>query len=192
MRFPEGRVHEDIPIVLPAHFAARSVDVIPDPVYFYRIREGDELSITQRRTEPRVLLDRLAAIEEVCDFLTEHGPPDARRRYCERVVAEDLRYHVDVLDGADNAYRELLLDRVNAFLDRAEPSIFDAMPPVERRKWELVRRRDLPELIELVRRQNRATLRMRIGRRVPVRYRRRLRSAVRALRHHSPTSSSSS
>jgi CDP-glycerol glycerophosphotransferase len=192
MRFPEGVVHEDIPIVLPAHFAARSVDVIAEPVYLYRIRESDDLSITQRRLEPRVLLDRLAAIEHVCDYIAEHGPPDARRRYCERVVAEDLRYHVDVLDRADDGYRALLLDRVNAFLDRAEPGIFDALPPIERRKWQLVRSRELPELIELVRAQNRATLRMRIGRRVPVRYRRRLRSAVRALRRHSSTSSSSS
>jgi CDP-glycerol glycerophosphotransferase len=192
MRFPEGVLHEDIPIVLPAHFAARSVDVIADPVYLYRIREGDDRSITQRKAEPRVLLDRLAAIEHVCDYLAEHGPPGARRRYCERVVAEDLRYHVDVLDRADDGYRMLLLDEVNVFLDRTEPGILDALPPVERRKWELVRRRELAELIELVRAQNRATLPVRLARRVPARYRRRLRSAVRALRHHSSTSSSSS
>src|ERR1043166_8445137 len=37
--FPEGRVHEDIPVVLPAHFAAKSVDVISEPVYLYRGRE---------------------------------------------------------------------------------------------------------------------------------------------------------
>ena len=33
-RFPEGVLNEDIPVILPAHFAARSVDVIADPIYF--------------------------------------------------------------------------------------------------------------------------------------------------------------
>ena len=77
-RFPEGVVHEDIPVTLPAHFKARSVDVVADPVYLYRIREDGELSITQRRLEPRVLLDRLAAVEQVDEYLAEHGPRRAR------------------------------------------------------------------------------------------------------------------
>jgi CDP-glycerol glycerophosphotransferase len=174
-RFPEGVVHEDIPIVIPAHFEARSVDVIAEPVYLYRIREGGELSITQRRLQPKTLLDRLAAIEQVSDYLAEHGPAGAQRWYHESVVADDLRYHLEVLDRADDDYRTLFLDRVNPFLDRVEPDLLDG-------EWQLVRQRRMPELVELVRSNNRPSLRMRVARRVPVRYRRRLRSAVRALR----------
>jgi CDP-glycerol glycerophosphotransferase len=59
-RFPEGVVHEDIPVILPAHFEARAVDVLAEPVYHYRIREH---SITDRRREPHVLRDRLAATQ---------------------------------------------------------------------------------------------------------------------------------
>jgi glycosyltransferase involved in cell wall biosynthesis len=182
MRFPEGVVHEDIPIVLPAHFKARSVDVIADPVYHYRAREGGERSITQRRLERSVLLDRLAAVEHVSAFLAEHGPAEARRWYHERVLADDLRYHLDVLDRADDDYRALFLDRAGAFLAAAAPGALEALPAPERRKWELVRRREIDELVELLRSQRRVTLRMRVARRVPVRYRRQLRRAVRALR----------
>jgi CDP-glycerol glycerophosphotransferase len=60
-RFPVGVYNEDIPITIPAHFAARSVDVISEPVYLWRSREGGEKSITQRRAEMRMLLDRLRA-----------------------------------------------------------------------------------------------------------------------------------
>src|SRR3954471_21747388 len=70
--FPEGVLNEDIPVILPAHFAARSVDVISDPIYYWRIRDGEQLSITQRRLEPRALRDRLAAMEQVVDWLDEH------------------------------------------------------------------------------------------------------------------------
>jgi hypothetical protein len=83
-----------------------------------------------------------------------------------------------VLDRADAGYRELFLDRVNAFLDRVEPDLLDD-------DWRLVRRRAMPELVERVRAENRATLKMRLARRVPVRYRRPLRRAVRALRARS-------
>jgi CDP-glycerol glycerophosphotransferase len=178
-RFPEGVVHEDIPVILPAHFMASSVDVIADPTYLWRSREGGELSITQRRLEPRVLLDRLAAISQVCDYLRAHGPPHALRWYRESVVTDDLRYHLEVLDRADEGYRQLFLEKANEFLD---DEVTVGLPPGERRKWELVRRRDLDELLELLRREHRPTLRMRIARWVPVRHRARVRSAVRALR----------
>ena len=47
--------------MIPAHFMARAVDVLPEPVYLYREREDGSRSITHRRAELPVLLDRLAA-----------------------------------------------------------------------------------------------------------------------------------
>ena len=79
--------------MLPAQFAARSVDVIAEPVYLYRIREGIDVSdqsITQRRLDRQVLLDRIAAVEHVLDHLGREGPRKARRWYEQSVVADDL------------------------------------------------------------------------------------------------------
>jgi len=150
LRFPEGVVHEDIPVVVPAHFLARSVDVVTEPVYLYREREDGARSITQRRAELRTLIDRLAAVEHVSAFLGDLRPA-AKRWYDESVAEEDLRYHIDVLDEADDEYRALFLERANAFLDRAAPGIEDRLPAIQRLKWQLVRRRRMPELLEVVR-----------------------------------------
>ncbi len=150
LAFPVGVVHEDIPVVLPAHFMARAVDVLPEPVYLYREREDGSRSITDRRAELPVLLDRLRAVETVSAWLDEHGPPGSRRLYAESVVEEDLRYHVDVLDEAGDEYRQVFLDRANAFLDAAGPGVEDGLPAIQRLKWHLVRRRLLPELLEVV------------------------------------------
>jgi CDP-glycerol glycerophosphotransferase len=144
-RFPEGRLHEDIPVILPAHFAARAVDVIAEPVYYWRVR-GD--SITQRRLERRALLDRLQAIEDVRAHLAEHGPRRALRWYDQSVVADDLRLHLDVLEDADDEYRALFLDRAGAFVERAR---LRELPAIDRLKWELVRRRRLDDLLEALR-----------------------------------------
>ena len=153
-RFPEGVAHEDIPVVLPAQFAARSVDVIAEPVYLYRIREGIDVSdqsITQRRLDRQVLLDRIAAVEHVRDHLAREGPRGARRWYEQSAVAEDLLYFLNVLDNADEEYRAVFLDRVNRFLDRADRHVFDELLAIDRLKWELVRRRLMPELLEVLR-----------------------------------------
>jgi CDP-glycerol glycerophosphotransferase len=168
LRFPEGVVHEDIPVVLPAHFMAKSVDVLADPVYLYRVREDGSLSITQRRLEPRVLLDRLAAVEHVSNYLAEHGPRKAKRRYDESAVADDLRLHLNILDRADEDYRQLFLDRVNAHLDTVHKRVFDPLRAIDRLKWHLVRRRLMPELLEVLRFQKEqlsTTPPLRIGRR---------------------------
>jgi CDP-glycerol glycerophosphotransferase len=151
LRFPEGMLHEDIPVVVPAQFAARSVDVIAEPVYLYRVREGEDRSITQRRTEIAALEGRVRAVELVSDRLGRQGPPGAARWYLESVVAEDLRYYLDVLDVAGDDYRQAFLELVNAFLDRAGDDPFDRLAPIERLKWHLVRRRLMPELLEVLR-----------------------------------------
>ena len=111
LRFPEGVLHEDIPVVVPAHFQARSVDVVSRPVYLYRMREDGELSITQRRAELRTLRDRIAAVEQARRHIVRHGPYGSRRWYDQCVVAEDLRYHLDVLDEAGDEYRALFLEQ---------------------------------------------------------------------------------
>ncbi len=151
LSFPEGVLHEDIPVVVPAHFMARSVDVISEPVYHWRIREDGDLSITQRRLETRTLRDRMAAIEAVSEYLAANGPRGAKGWYDEAVVADDLRYHLNVLESADDEYIELFMERVNAFLDRAGKRIYDPLPAIERLKWHLVRRRLVPELLEVLR-----------------------------------------
>ncbi len=158
-RFPEGMLHEDIPVVVAAQFAAKSVDVIQQTVYYWRIREDGDLSITQRRLEQRALGDRVTAVEMVVDHLERHASRKARRWYIESTIAEDLRYYLDVLDSADDDYRQLFLDRVNAFLDRAPRivrervrlGLYRRFRAIDRLKWHLVRRRLMPELLEVLR-----------------------------------------
>jgi CDP-glycerol glycerophosphotransferase len=43
-RFPEGVRNEDIPVIMPAHYLAGSVDVVAETVYLWRRREAGDLS----------------------------------------------------------------------------------------------------------------------------------------------------
>jgi hypothetical protein len=76
------------------------------------------------------------------------------------------------------------MERANAILAGAEPGILDRLPAIERRKWELVRAGDVAALIVLINAQRtaRPSLRVRIARRNPEQWRRRLRGAYYDLR----------
>ena len=150
LRFPEGVLHEDIPVTLPAHVLARSVDVLHEPVYHWRIRD-DGASITQKRLEMRALVDRLAAVEHVRGFLREHGTRRLRRWYDERLVRDDLRLHLDLLADADLAYRDRFAEHVRERFGGARPSLFSALPAIDRLKWHLVLQGRTEELLEVLR-----------------------------------------
>jgi CDP-glycerol glycerophosphotransferase len=150
-RFPVGVFYEDIPVTLPAHYLARTVDVIDQTVYLWRMREGDDLSITQRRTETKAVRDRVAAVDHVSRFLAEQGLPISKVLYDRSVLAADLRYFLDVLPIAGDEFRRLFLDLANEFIDRTHEWALDQPTAIERLKWQLVRRRALPELLEVLR-----------------------------------------
>jgi CDP-glycerol glycerophosphotransferase len=150
-RFPVGVYYEDTPVTLPAHYLARSVDVIEQPVYLWRMREGGDLSITQRRTEPKTLRDRVAAVDSVSRFLAGQGLLLSKAAYDRSVLAQDLRFFLEVLPFADDDYRRLFLDLANDFIDRVDDWALDQTFAIDRLKWQLVRRRALPELLEVLR-----------------------------------------
>jgi CDP-glycerol glycerophosphotransferase len=163
LRFPEGRLHEDIPVVLPAHFEAASVDVVGAPVYRYRVRDG---SITRRRNELRALRDRLSAVEHVHGYIAGREAVRQRRRYERSVVRHDLRYHLDLLPDAEDEYRALFMEWAGAFLERAGARVCDGLPAAERVKYRLVRSGRLEELVALLELQRAGvwTARRRLGR----------------------------
>jgi CDP-glycerol glycerophosphotransferase len=150
-RFPEGVVHEDIPVTLPAHHLAASVDVIAAPVYQWRLREDGAPSITQRRLELRVLRDRLDAIAAVRAHLAAHATRKLCRWYDASIVADDLRLHLDLLDEADDAYRALFVARVGELLEDVPRRAFDALPAIDRLKWHLIRRGRMDEAVAVIR-----------------------------------------
>ena len=145
--FPTGVLYEDIAVVLPAHFLARSVDVVEEPVYHWRDRAG---SITARRAVPRGIRDRVTAVSTVSGFLAARGMTEAKRRYDGHALSGDLWLFIDALPEGDAAFHEAFLEHANAFAATVDPAVVDALPLHLRVKWQLVRERRMPELLALL------------------------------------------
>ncbi|MFC7470448.1 glycosyltransferase family 2 protein [Actinomadura keratinilytica] len=136
LAFPEGVLFEDIPVIVPAHFLAGSVDVLSDTVYLWRDRHG---SISNKRALPRAVHDRTAAVTTASTFLGRRlaeaaGTPfeadwaEAKRRYDQSVLAGDLWMFMEALPDGDDAYHQAFLDHANAFADHADPAALAALP----------------------------------------------------------------
>lgn len=150
LRFPEGVLYEDISVVIPAHFLATAVDVLSAPVYLWRERPDDDASITQDRMREDALEDRFRAVRATSEFLGRNATAEDRRRWDRTALGSDLRIFLQVLDMADDAFRQRFLDLAASYLESVAPGVLWELPAIERLKWHLVQQRMLPQLIETI------------------------------------------
>ncbi|MFC3237869.1 glycosyltransferase [Streptomyces nitrosporeus] len=148
--FPVGKLYEDAPVMIPAHYLAGSVDVLRAHVYGWRVREG---SITRRRTDVRGVRDRIAACERISAFLADR---DAGQRllYDVSCLRDDFVYFLEGLPMGSPAYREAFMADAGAFLDRfldrAGRGALEALPAEARIRWQLVHERKLDDLLAVL------------------------------------------
>ncbi|OKJ23449.1 glycosyl transferase [Streptomyces sp. CB00316] len=146
--FPTGVLYEDIAVVLPAHFLARSVDVVEEPVYHWRDRDG---SITTRRAVPQGIRDRVTAVTTVSRFLADRdGMAEAKRRYDAHALSGDLWLFIEALPDGDEEFHKAFLDHAGAFAATIAPDVFAGLPLDLRVKWQLIRERRTAELLALL------------------------------------------
>lgn len=109
VRFPVGLLHEDVPVVVQLIYAARSVAVVPRPLYSWVRREG---TITSSISTKNVL-DLMAGFQLVADFLDREGLLEAYRDEFVRRVAH---YSVLFADARWSGLDEEAADQVRALL----------------------------------------------------------------------------
>ncbi|MFB4423996.1 CDP-glycerol glycerophosphotransferase family protein [Streptomyces sp. QL37] len=144
--FPVGKLYEDTPVMIPAHYLAGAVDVLREHVYYWRVREG---SITRRRTDVRGVRDRIAACEQVSAFLADRDAAQ-RLRYDASCLRDDFVYFLEGLPMGGPAYRSAFMADAGAFLDRAGDAALAGLPAEARIRWQLVRERRLDELLAVL------------------------------------------
>ncbi|MFC3984232.1 bifunctional glycosyltransferase/CDP-glycerol:glycerophosphate glycerophosphotransferase [Streptosporangium jomthongense] len=150
LRFPEGVLYEDTSVALPAHFLAEAVDVLARPIYLWRERDGDSLSITQDRAHVRGVEDRFASVRAVRDFLLTTGRARHVPAWDLTVLDGDLPVFLPALERGGEDFRRRFLDLAREYLDDAGPKVFARLPAQKRARWRLVRERRMSELIELL------------------------------------------
>lgn len=123
LRFPEGVVYEDMPVVVSAYLSAPQFDIVSKCVNLWRVR-GEGQSITQKKAEVKSLADRLTAIERIYNQVLEQenaGKISKRVRelYLERIISLDLQLFVVKIGLADQEFFDVFAKRAGALLANA-------------------------------------------------------------------------
>ncbi len=147
--FPVGVVYEDLPVAFAMHLAARSTDVVPEPVYIWRRRTGTNLSITQRLSERDSLEQRMAALQTIDALALDASGSNLRDAHDAKVIDIDLRRMVAHLPGGDDAYRARFLDLANDFLAHVPKHILAERNPLQKLIVEAIVDRELATLLDL-------------------------------------------
>jgi glycosyltransferase involved in cell wall biosynthesis len=138
--YPEGMLYEDAPVSVPLHFLATGVDVLETPVYHWRIRQEGQLSITQKRTDPQGLIDRVRSVELVRAWLLARDHPDRAahlRLYDSNTLREELPMFFAWVCRGDSAYRRAYQQHVSRLLREIGPERLATLSPPLRLKYQL-------------------------------------------------------
>ncbi len=130
LRFPEGVLYEDMPVTIPAHVLAGTVDTLTTVVYGWRERGDGSGSITQRRAELSNVRDRLTALEYVSTFLAEHSAAEVSERHDRKVLTLDMPLYLNQLDVAAADYREYFIEHMSNYLRHVPDSTMNLGQPV--------------------------------------------------------------
>ncbi|MDH6135964.1 CDP-glycerol glycerophosphotransferase [Kitasatospora sp. MAA4] len=152
--YPEGILYEDAPVSVPHHYMARSVDVLSEPIYHWREREVGEMSITQMRTNPRGLIDRVTSMELVRTWLLKQTDPKYKeylRSYDENNLVEEIpMFFWDTLEG-DQEFRAAYQSCVSRLLRAIGPEPVRKLRAPLRLKYHLTLQNRMDEFIEQLR-----------------------------------------
>ncbi|POM25274.1 CDP-glycerol:poly(glycerophosphate) glycerophosphotransferase [Actinomadura rubteroloni] len=145
--FPDG-LYEDAPVAIPAHLAAGKIDVVDEVVYHWRKRSG---SITDERYDLENFSQRVRTALHVRDHVAAKAP-DLVPDYDEHgLVDVDLRILMEGLPRTADEDRPGLMEVGGAVLDRIGDDVLRRTPALTRLQLHLMKRRMLPELLEVLR-----------------------------------------
>jgi CDP-glycerol glycerophosphotransferase len=138
LRFPEGMLWEDLVAMTKAQVLARAVDVITDPVYYWRDRDKGAPSITQSRMRIGNFRDRITALTMIDDFLREKATPALLRAHQHKALINDLWLYVRDLSGTDEEYQREFTELAGGYLRQVGHRVVTAMPATRKLAYYLI------------------------------------------------------
>ncbi len=122
LRFPEGVLYEDMALMARAFCEAESFYVLNRAVYFWRVRVGNNKSITQRLGEFENLRDRMQSLVKTRKVLLaaiDKGQANANNllEFQLRIASIDLQLHMPFIGNGNGEYDDYLKTTAKALLD---------------------------------------------------------------------------
>jgi len=148
MTFPEVMAWEDLQAMTRAHVLATAVDVIPDPIYYWRERGKGALSITQSRTSISNFRDRIAALLAIDGFLRDRGSAKLLRDHQRKALVNDLWLYVGDLSRTSDEYQAEFIVLGGKYLSQVDRRAMAKLPSTHKLAYYLIKTGRLEQLRE--------------------------------------------
>lgn len=125
--YTEGVRYEDQEPTTRMFLRASSIDVIPDSVYGYRLRE-DQSSITQTKHLIRDVQDRLYVIKLTAKTIDESGSLEVKEAWIAKVIRFDVLPYIREGINADSAYQSVVAELCRFVYETSDESAIDHAP----------------------------------------------------------------
>lgn len=150
-KFPEGIYYEDIPMVIPALWKAKSVSILTDTCYLWRSREGENKSITQKRTTIKNFVDRIKVMDMVDSYYEKNVFDEdciAIKDY--KWLDTDLKLFINQMHKTSSEYNEIAMREINRFLNKIDIKIYDSLRTIDKIKYFYIKENDIKSLLEVL------------------------------------------
>lgn len=153
LAFPVGVRYEDQPALTRALLEARSIDVLTDVVYRWRVRH-DGSSITQRRGDTADLVDRVRTKRVSTQLVEQVGDAVMSEVWFRHILPVDMWEYFRASVRADDTYWAHLVAAMREFWPRTSRGFETTGVPVQQRLMGVLvtqgRRKDLATLLRAI------------------------------------------
>ncbi len=147
MFIPERILYEDGPFALKAYALADRISVSRDTFYYWRLRDGENPSITQKYSNIENFLDRLRIIDIYFDILEEERFSDVlKEELYFKLLENDLYIHLRSFYQYDDEYHGELISWVKRILYGIPQKVKNRTNSLKRILYRLVEDEDIDRL----------------------------------------------
>ena len=151
LKYPEGILYEDIPVMTEVYLRAKKVSVIRTTGYLWRVRDDETNSTTQRRLELRNLNDRLTALRLLDRKFDEIVPePELHFQKQLKTLKLDLKLFINLCTEQDHEDAEEFARGIREYIrESISDEALEELNPVDQAMYRALMDEDIERLARL-------------------------------------------
>jgi len=123
--FSENILYEDMHPASLAHVRAKSISMIEDRLYVWRVR-SEQNSITQNKADVANFRDRIFVSQQIVDLYSSEAPELVDMVF-EKILLNDLLMYIPLIPNSSDLFKEVAIVELSKFLRQVPKLLFNKL-----------------------------------------------------------------
>lgn len=151
LKFKNGRLYEDVLFSMELFLNTDTVGIYPYVKYYWRIREGENKSTTQKRTEIKNITDRVFIIKEMINkFETSEKYNVLIDDLYRKLLDVDLSIYINLIDKGNDEYKNIIKNEFIPIVEKINDDLIEELDESDKTKFKLLKQGDVDGLIKYI------------------------------------------